>query len=95
MILHYITAELLIMAENKSYFEDKGIKVSVSSPKAIKVVNDKVALAKLFPEYIPKQSIVHADLLQANRQVWRYRLLCDRRGARPQHDAFQQVRKRE
>ena len=55
----HITAELPIMAENKSYFEDRGIKVSVSSHEAIKVANDKVALAKFFPEYMPKQTIVH------------------------------------
>ena len=62
VILPYITAELPIMAENKSYFEDMGIKVSVSSPEAIKVANDKVALAKLFPEYMPKQTIVRNAL---------------------------------
>ena len=36
------------MAENNSYFEDRGIKVSISSSEVIKVVNDKVALAKFF-----------------------------------------------
>ena len=59
VIFPRITAELPIMAENKSYFEDRGIKVSVSSPEVIKMVNDKVALAKIFPEYMPKQAIVH------------------------------------
>lgn len=62
IIFPYITAELPIMAENKSYFEDRGIKVSISSPEAIKMANDKVALAKLFPEYMPKQTIVHNAL---------------------------------
>ena len=62
VIFPYITAELPIMAENKSYFEDKGIKVSVSSPESIKVANDKVALAKLFHEYMPKQTLVHNAL---------------------------------
>ena len=62
VILPYITAELPIMAENKSYFEDRGIKVSISSPEAIKVVNDKVTLAKFFPEYMPKQTIAHNAL---------------------------------
>ena len=61
VILPYITTELPIMAENKSYFEDRGIKVSVSSPEAIKMANDKVALAKLFPEYMPKQTLVHSS----------------------------------
>ncbi len=58
VIFPRITSELPIMAENKSYFEDRGIKVSVSSLEAIRMVNDKVALAKLFPEYMPKQTIV-------------------------------------
>ena len=58
MILPYITAELPIMAKNKSYFEDRGIKVFVSSHEAIKVTNDKIALTKIFPEYMPKQTLV-------------------------------------
>ena len=62
VIFPRITAELPIMAENKSYFEDRGIKVSVSSPEVIKMVNDKVALAKVFPEYMPKQTLVHNAL---------------------------------
>lgn len=62
VIFPYVTSELLIMAENKSYFEDRGIKVSVSSPESIKVANDKVALAKFFTEYMPKQTIVHNAL---------------------------------
>ena len=62
VILPYITAELPIMAENKFYFEDRDIEGSVSSPEAIKVTNDKFALSKLFPEYMPKQTIVHNAL---------------------------------
>ena len=95
VIFPRITAELPIMAEAKSYFEERGIKVSVSSPEAIKVVNDKFALSKFFPEYMPKQTPQRprlccvckfgwlpeqADLLQVDWQVWRCRFLCGRRG---------------
>ena len=62
VIFPYVTSELLIMAENKSYFEDRGIKVSVSSPESIKVANDKVALAKILHEYMPKQTVVRDAL---------------------------------
>lgn len=50
------------MAENKAYFEDMGIKVSISSSEVIKVVNDNVALANFFSEYMPKQPLVHNAL---------------------------------
>ena len=32
VIMPYITAELPIMAENRAFFEERGIRVSVSSP---------------------------------------------------------------
>jgi len=57
VILPYITFELEIMARNKYFFENEGIKVSVSSLESLKLVNDKVQLAKMYPYLMPKQTV--------------------------------------
>ena len=61
VILPYITSELPIAAENKSLFEEKGIKVSVSSAKSLAIANNKAEMAKLFPQYMPKQIVAHSS----------------------------------
>ncbi len=59
VILPFITAELPIMADNKKFFEDEGIKVSVTSKSSLELVGEKTSLYGLFGSSMPKQSIVH------------------------------------
>ena len=61
VILPFITAELPIMAENKKFFEDHGIKVSVASMDALNAAGNKVALAAKYPDLMPKQKIVESE----------------------------------
>lgn len=58
VIMPYITAELPIMAENRALFEERGIRVSVSSPESLAKAGNKVALSGTFAEAMPKQAIV-------------------------------------
>lgn len=59
VILPYITAELPIAAANREYLEEKGTKVSVASLDSLMVANNKVEMAKMFPQYMPKQIVAH------------------------------------
>ena len=61
VILPFITAELPIMAENKRYFEDLGIKVSVASMDALNAAGNKIALAAKYPDLMPKQKIIESE----------------------------------
>ena len=47
--------DLDAMAEHKEEFEKQGIHISVTSPESMKIANDKIALHKMFGEYMPKQ----------------------------------------
>lgn len=59
VIIPYITAELPLIAAKRDMFEEVGIKVSVASPVSLKIANDKIELAKWFPEYMPRQTVAH------------------------------------
>ncbi len=59
VILPYITAELPIAAANRAYLESKGTKVSVASLDSLIIANNKVEMAKRFPQYMPKQIVAH------------------------------------
>ncbi|MBR6982116.1 MAG: ATP-grasp domain-containing protein [Ruminococcus sp.] len=61
VILPFITAELPIMAENKAFFEEHGIKVSVASMDALNAAGNKVALAAKYPDLMPKQKIIESE----------------------------------
>ncbi|MCI8602264.1 MAG: ATP-grasp domain-containing protein [Oscillospiraceae bacterium] len=61
VILPYITAELPILAANREKLESSGTKVSVASEGALQIANDKLELARLFPEYMPCQTAVHSS----------------------------------
>lgn len=56
IIIPTATIELRMMAENKGFFERHGIKVSVASPEAISVLNDKMALQRVYGSLMPIQS---------------------------------------
>ena len=58
VIIPFITAELPIMAENRSLFENEGIKVSVATKEALDIVGDKTNLAKICGDVMPKQAVV-------------------------------------
>lgn len=58
VILPFITAELPIMAENRHIFEEHGIHVSVASIGALNSAGNKLALAKKYPDLMPKQKII-------------------------------------
>lgn len=61
VILPYITAELPILAANREKLESKGTKVSVASERTLMVANDKVELSRMFPEYMPRQTVVRSS----------------------------------
>lgn len=61
VILPYITAELPILAANREKLESSGTKVSVASERTLMVANDKVELARMFPEYMPSQTLVRSS----------------------------------
>ena len=61
VILPYITSELPILAANREKLESEGTKVSVASERTLMVANDKVELARMFPEYMPKQTVVRSS----------------------------------
>ena len=58
VIFPFITAELPIMAANKELLEENCIKVSVSSMESLRVAGDKVLLGKMYPDLMPRQTIV-------------------------------------
>ncbi len=61
VILPFITAELPIMAANRMFFENEGIRVSVSSLNSIEHAGNKVALAGMFSYCMPKQKLIRKD----------------------------------
>ena len=61
VILPYITAELPIIAANREKLESKGAKVSVASERTLMVANDKVELARMFPDFMPRQTVVRSS----------------------------------
>ncbi len=60
VILPYITAELPILAANREKLEATGTKVSVASERTLMVANDKVELARMFPNIMPRQAVVRS-----------------------------------
>ena len=56
VILPYITKELLLLSENKQKFEKEGIKVSVSSPENLRIVNDKKKIGERYAHLMPLQT---------------------------------------
>lgn len=80
VILPYITAELPILAANREKLESTGTKVSVASERTLMVANDKVELARMFPEYMPSQTMVRssAEIRSFARDIGYYtgRSLC-------------------
>lgn len=71
VVLPFITAELPIAAGYKDLFEKNGIKVSVSSLESLEIAGNKVRLARLYPELMPKQAICHdyVDILNFAREI--------------------------
>ncbi len=59
VVLPYITAELPILADKTFLFENRGIKVSIASPEALRIANDKVELSKRFHQFMPRQAVCH------------------------------------
>ena len=57
VILPYITSELEILSLNKTYFEEVGVHVSVSSLESLKIVNDKVKLYEKYKQFMPEQIV--------------------------------------
>lgn len=57
VILPYITSELEILSQNKAYFEEVGVHVSVSSLESLKIANNKIALYDRFGKYMPAQLV--------------------------------------
>ena len=55
IILPYITKELYLLSENKSLFNENGIKVSVSSPESLLVANNKKLIGWKYGYYMPMQ----------------------------------------
>lgn len=49
--------DLDAMSEHKEEFEKFGIHISTTSSESMKVANDKIALYKMFKEYMPKQIV--------------------------------------
>ena len=57
VIVPTVTLELEFMAKNKDYFEKKGIKVSVASPEALAVANNKIKLHEAYGSLMPKEIV--------------------------------------
>lgn len=49
--------DLDAMAWHKEEFAEHGIHIAVTSPESMKVANDKIALHRMFPQYMPKQIV--------------------------------------
>lgn len=58
VILPYITAELELLAAKRHVFSQSGIKVSVSSPESLRVLNDKISM-----------KIRHGDIMPVEVEV--------------------------
>lgn len=57
VIVPTVTLELEFIAENKEFFEREGIKVSVASPEALAVANNKIKLHESYWELMPKEIV--------------------------------------
>ena len=57
IIIPKLSAELELLAKNKSLFEYNGIKVSVSSLDSLKIANDKIELSRKYSQYMPVQIV--------------------------------------
>lgn len=71
IIIPTATVELGLMARHKGFFEKHGIKVSVASPEAIAVANNKIELQKRYASLMPMQTIAEdeADVYEFERQI--------------------------
>lgn len=71
VIMPFITAELPIMATYREFFDEHGIKVSVSSIESIEAVGNKTRLAEKYPELMPKQTVAHSigDILDFAQRI--------------------------
>ena len=61
VVFPFIQAELPIAAFNRKKLESKGSKISVTSVESLEIVNDKVEMARMFPEYMPRQAVVRSS----------------------------------
>ena len=75
VIIPYITKELPILAKNRLFFEDNGIKVSVTSLESLAIVNDKIELQKMFGKYMPPQIVPESEE-EADAFIERYKTVC-------------------
>lgn len=57
IIIPKLSAELELLAKNKSLFEYNRIKVSVSSLDSLKIANDKIELSRKYSQYMPVQIV--------------------------------------
>lgn len=57
IIVPTVTLELNSMAENRSYFEKEGIRVSIASPESLAIANDKIKLHGLFGDLMPQEIV--------------------------------------
>lgn len=58
VIIPTFDTELMIFAQNKERFEREGIRVSSTSVDSLRIVGDKVELARMYPDLMPKQKII-------------------------------------
>ncbi len=74
VILPYITAELPILAANRDRLESTGTKVSVASEHTLRAANNKIEMARMFPEYMPRQTVVRssAEIRSFSRKMGYY-----------------------
>lgn len=93
LIVPSIDQELLLWAENKSYFETLGAHVSISPPATIKVCGDKMETYRFFKEHnLPFPNTYLPEMLTYNMT---YPLFIKPRAGRGSVDSFPVKNKRE
>ena len=78
IIIPTVTLELEYLAKRALQFYEKGVKVSVSSLDSLLVANNKIALQKAYPEYMPAQIVTRSwgDVLFFRSNLPKGTLLC-------------------
>lgn len=61
VVMPFVTAELELATKYRARLAEIGTAVSVSSPESLKIVGDKIALGKRYPEYMPRQMVMKCE----------------------------------
>ena len=78
VIVPTVTLELEFMAKHKNFFEDEGIKVSIASPEALAIANNKIKLHEVYGDIMPNEIVPESeeDVERFQRELPKGSVMC-------------------